>query len=769
VKPRPALLVGAALAAAVMLGLGLGLQVLGGKGDDPVRPDAKPAEPADASPPATPVGSAACAACHADQAAPWTGSHHQRAMAPADARGVLGAFDGQTVEESGQEATFRASDDGYEVELEGEVHRVAYAFGAEPLQQYLVERPDGRLQALPWAWDTRPAQAGGQRWFHLFPHAQPGTPLHWTGHLQTANRMCVECHVTGFELGYDAQADRFATRWDELGVGCEACHGPGSRHVAWAQAGAGPGDRGLTALVGRGSWARGPDEPTASWTGTSPPDPARHDGCWTCHALRTSFDPTVSTQGPFLDRAFPRLLDGGAYHPDGQIDAEVFVYGSFTQSKMFREGVGCADCHEPHGLGLRAQGNALCAQCHDPGVFDAVTHHRHPAGSEGAQCVACHMPAKVYMGNDPRRDHRMGIPRPDLSARFGTPNACTQCHDERDDAWAAEVAAGLWPRLGERPSFAEALVAGRAGAALGEAKLLALAADSEQPALARATALTDLPGVATPASLPGLEASVRDRDPLVRAAAARALAAFPPAIRWRVAGPLLADPLRAVRQEAARLLATRQPPPSADPSAYRRALSELEASHRADASRPEGRLNLANLLLRLGRAEEAEAELRAALKLDPTSVPARLNLADVLRATGRDADGEALLREARDLEPENGDAAHALGLYRIRRGDKAAALEELREAVGLAPERSRYAFVLALALQDQGETLEALGVLEEAHRRRPADLQVLRALAEAKDAAGDRSRAIRLAAELVKRLPGDPSARQLLDRLRQGR
>jgi tetratricopeptide (TPR) repeat protein len=328
------------------------------------------------------------------------------------------------------------------------------------------------------------------------------------------------------------------------------------------------------------------------------------------------------------------------------------------------------------------------------------------------------------------------------------------------------LASRWWPALSERPSFAPALHAGRRGQANAEALLRALASEPTQPAIARATALTLLPGVMTDASRASIEAALRDPQPLVRAGALRALAAFPPQERAPLAAPLLDDDLRAVRQEAARALLG-LPRQALGPrwGRLQQVLDELEAAERANASRPENQLNLANHLLARGRPAEAEAALRQALKLDPRSVAARVNLADVLRATGRDEASEAALREALALDPRAAAAHHALGLLLVRQGKKDAALESLRAAVEHAPDASRFAYVLAVALQDAGQHAEAARVLAASYRRRPADLNVLFALVESVRDLGDLVTARNYAAELAQRLPADPRVKQLVAEL----
>src|SRR4029453_11018713 len=199
------------------------------------------AAPTDA---ATFAGSEACAGCHQSEAKLWRTSQHERAMAHATDKSVLGDFNDVSFQYFDVRSRFFRKDGKFFVETDGpdgklKTFEVKYTFGVDPLQQYLIEFPDGRLQALSVAWDVRPKDKGGQRWFHLYPneHIKHGDVLHWTRLNQNWNFMCAECHSTGVQKNYDSAADRFATKWAEISVGCEACHGAGSRHVAWAQDG----------------------------------------------------------------------------------------------------------------------------------------------------------------------------------------------------------------------------------------------------------------------------------------------------------------------------------------------------------------------------------------------------------------------------------------------------------------------------------------------------------------------------------------------------
>jgi predicted CXXCH cytochrome family protein len=558
-------------------------------------------------------------------------------------------------------------------------------------------------------------------------------------------------------------------------VACEACHGPGSRHVAWAKAPASyPSGTEVSSkgLINRlkptdpGHWEMNAE--TGIARRTAPLVSTEVETCAACHSRRKVVAKNTVPGAPLLDGYLPALLQPGLYHADGQIDGEVYEYGSFLQSRMHAAGVTCSNCHDPHSAKLRAEGNALCGQCHLPEKFDVAGHHHHQPGSAGAQCVTCHMPSKNYMVVDARRDHSLRIPRPDLSVALGTPNACTQCHADRPAQWAAEIVAGWYP--GGRQTaqhFGTALHAGRVGATDAEQQLDRLILDRSQPAIARASALPLLAPYASPASEPAIRGAIGDPDPLVRAAAPRALPGIPPRAIVQAAVPLLSDPLRAVRIEAARALAGTDllALTPEQQTALVRATSELVAAEMVDADRPEAHLNLGLLDLRRRQLPEAEKEYRTALRLDPNFVPALVNLADLDRALSQDEEGAELLKKAMAVEPDNADVHHALGLYLVRKHDYVSALDQLRRAHELMPANARYAYVYAVALNSTGAAADAVALLEDAHRQHPADHDVLTALVSFARDKGDFALALRYARDLVTLEPGNAQLRALVSDL----
>jgi len=671
------------------------------------------------------AGSAACASCHPKEHAAWSDSHHARAMQPATLENVLGNFADARFTHEGIESHFFTREGKYFVRTEGADGKaadfpIAYTFGVAPLQQYLVPFPHGVYQALSIAWDSRTREQGGQRWYHLYPgeRIDAKDPLHWTGPYQRWNSRCAECHSTGLIKGFDPATRGYATREAEIGVGCESCHGPSAAHVAAARAGsklAPPVDPG-----GPGTWRFVADQPIAERSGATR-QPAQLDVCAPCHSRRENIGPFAPGE-PFLDHHVPNLLERPLYHADGQIDDEVFEYGSFRQSRMAQRGVTCSDCHEAHSARLRAEGNALCAQCHLPARYDAVSHHRHQEDGAGAACVNCHMPAKNYMVVDARRDHRFGIPDPWLAAEAKTPDACTGCHRERDAAWASRTLEGWgYRRRAEAPG--SLLARARQPTLEGVRAGRALAADASAPPMQRATALAEL-RVMAERDLDLLAAAARDPEPVVRLGAARALAQVPPDYAQALLWPLLKDPRKAVRMEAARTLAAVPAEQLANAQRAERdaAVAEYLAAQDAAADLAGGPMNRAAIYLASGRAPEAERAYREALALEPDFVPGWINLADFYRAAGRDREAGEALQKALALAPGEAAVRFAWGLFLVREGKREEALEQLAQAAQLAPDEARYAYVYAVALKDAGRGAEAIGVARAAAARSPVDL-----------------------------------------------
>ena len=710
-------------------------------------------------------------------------------MQHATERTVLGDFRDAGFDYYGVHSRFYRENGKFLVETDGPdgrlaVFEVKFTFGVDPLQQYLIEFPDGRIQALSIAWDSRPKDEGGQRWFHLYPNEEikHDDVLHWTRLNQNWNFMCAECHSTGVRRNYDARTDHFATKWAEISVGCEACHGQGSSHVAWARDQESWWPFGKHEDQNKGLLVHFDERHGVTWPIDAQSGTARRSAaplalrkevetCGLCHARRAAFHEDW-LPGQWLSQTHVvEPLTRSTYYADGQMRdvEEAYNYAPFKQSKMFAAGVTCSDCHEPHSAKLRAPGEGVCLQCHAAEKYANVAHRHHAGIDRAPTCISCHMPERNYMVVDKRHDHSFRIPRPDLSAALATPNACNDCHRDKDTQWAA-AAVEAWfgaDRKGFQ-TYGSAFRASRAEEVDAAALLASVVADRNLPAVARAGALTELAPRLSPANLGLARGSLADPDPMVRIGALDMLENTPPGQVWPWVAPLLSDPVRGVRVRAVSLLAAvptaSQPPPDREP--FERAAVEFIDAQRANSDRPEARTTLGGFFVRRGQAVEAEAEYKAALHLSPQYLAASINLADLYRQLNRDGDGEAVLRTAIAISPQAAAAHHALGLVLTRLKKPQAALSEFQQAADLEPDSARYAYVYAVALNSGGQKDQAVTTLKQALERHPNDRDILSALIAFSRAGGDNSSALVYAERLAAIIPDDRNLSTLVQQLR---
>lgn len=673
--------------------------------------------------PAQMVDEQQCQGCHGAQAKDWQGSHHQLAMQVAESQTVLADFNNAAFTGEGESSRFFRQGAEFWVNTPGADgkpadFKVAYTFGIAPLQQYLIEVGDGKLQALGVAWDSEK-----QRWFHLYPGQGVNfkNPLHWSKPSQNANFMCVECHTTGYKRNFDATANTFNSQWNSLGVGCQACHGPASNH--------------LRAVTENNPLPHsGFDVDLKNKDAT-----VEIETCARCHARRAPLGDGFTVGKRLMDDYLPSVLTRELYALDGKIKDEVFEHGSFLQSKMFDKGVRCSNCHNPHSTELKAPGNGVCLQCHNtagkaaiPGIdgkgllaknYDSIDHHRHAEGQPGSQCVDCHMPGKFYMGNDFRHDHSFSLPNPVRAKALGTPDACLTCHQgkagdrvtEQFKLWSAHDAPqaaryddSLWLIRGGRPG---------AGQALYEQLRR-----SNLPAIQRATLLAELSNYPSESALKLASKDLNHPAPQVRESAVRAVSAFlPPAERVALLSPLLNDSVRAVRIIAARnLQGAARNGLGGSQGAWDKAIGEYEAVQLSLAERAESNLNLAMLYQASGRNAEVEPRLRTALLRDPDFYPALVTLAQWLEAGGRTGEATALLSDGIKAHPQAALLQHSQGLALIRAGQPEQAMKALQQAVKLEPDNGQYRYVLAVALHQGGQLDQACAQMEELLKRQPA-------------------------------------------------
>lgn len=651
-----------------------------------------------------------CASCHKIQHNEWLSSDHAHAMAKATSENVLGNFSNITLNHYDQSAIFSKKHDQYTVTLSRgkntAEHKVLYTFGHFPLQQYLVAGKRGRMQVLPFAWDSRPSSAGGQRWYPVYAdeNIPPDDRLHWQQPLQNWNGMCADCHSDGLTRNYNSQTDNFETEWANDNVGCQSCHGlmpqeHVKKKVAQSQIG-----EDLKA------WVRQLNQDTATWQG-----PARNNDfmqtCYACHSLRSPLTDGFDADTPFLDQFSPHFLDNPLYHPDGQIQEEVYVYGSFLQSKMHSAGVNCLDCHNSHSMKLKIEGNGLCLQCHSPAKFDQTSHHGHQLTTSGSQCVDCHMPNTTYMGVDERRDHSFKVPRPNLAEQFNLPIACANCHEKQNAQWTIS-AIGEWhgkaPDINPNYLVFLRLQSGQTVTFSDHVKLIE---DEGIDVISRATAITLLPNTTSQIPEQIVSKWVASPEPLIRLAIARTgghLASF---VRQLSYAKLLDDKYRAIRLAAANFLVST---PSMKKDNFNAAFSELLEANRVNSWRGEGNLNTSMLFTKRGQTKEAIKALEHSIQVDPYFAESYVNLADIYRTSGDLSLEKTTFEAALDAVPESAIVHYAYGLFLVRQEQRKAAVNSFSTASSLEPGNIQYAYVHGLALDSIGDTQLAIESLKMA-------------------------------------------------------
>jgi len=694
------------------------------------------------------VGRSTCVDCHQKEAEAFRGSDHDLAMDHATDASVLGDFDDATFEHDGLVNRMYRDGERFMVYTEGEDgemqdFEVKYVFGFSPLQQYMVEfdRPAdmpptevARVQVLRITWDTLE-----EKWFYLRPpdvpeKLEPDDPLHWTGVAQRWQTMCADCHSTNLKRNFDPAEQAYHTTFSEIDVSCEACHGPGSLHLELANSKSLFWDRrhgyGLAKLKGENA------EPQLQT-------------CAPCHSRRGVLSNGFHGGDEFCDFYNLELLRDDTYFADGQIKDEVYVYGSFIQSKMYHKGIRCTDCHDPHSLKLKSPGNQTCTSCHQhaAGKYDTPSHHQHVPGTAGAMCVNCHMPHRTYMDVDKRRDHSLRVPRPDLSVELGTPNACSGCHvkdqlasidqekqprlleyadwleaaeagDEqiadaikKTDAWCDAACEKWYGENRKQPKhFSEAIVAFRRGEPGAVNDLLRVATQPEEltPVLARASALGELAaaGVGNVTAKASKLVNDTDEHPIVRAAAIGLFMGASPNVVRRSLMRHVDDESRLVRIEAARLLVASGVYPSMSSNERLRvdnALAEVKDSLMVASDRAGAHMGWAMLCEGRGRYQDAIEAYETAIRTEPNMTGPRTNLASMLERVLQQSgpqQREALMQRieqlrneelpliARDaaLAPENAGIQYRYGLALYLAGKIDQALEQLELAVKLAPD-----------------------------------------------------------------------------------
>ncbi len=679
------------------------------------------------------VGDESCTACHQEAFEDWEGSHHDKAMQLVDDTTVLGDFNDVKVSLDGVSYFFYKKEAGFfvkTIELDGSEneYKITYVFGLTPLQQYIVDFKDGKKQVLRVTWDTLE-----KKWFHQYAGDEIIITdwLHWSRGAQNWNTMCAECHSTNLKKNYFVEKDSFHTTYSSINVSCESCHGPGEKHVKWANSG--QTAKNMQVILGNDQQAQ-------------------MNMCAPCHARRVKLSKDLIPGLKFEDQYLVQNISSEYYHLDGQILDEDYVYGSFLQSKMHAQGIKCGDCHNVHSNKLKKAGNQLCLQCHVQETYDATQHHFHPENTEASKCVNCHMTGRYYMGNDFRRDHSFRIPRPDQSVKYGTPNACSECHKDKSEEWAAEWVVN-WYGKERRPHFSDYLLISNQSELnpVERKKLDTFINDLNYPAIARSTVINNL-SYTNEEQLKSLLTALSDSSAVVRYNALMQFRSMPPQDRIAIAQKHLTDSTKLVRIGVAQLLVGFEGEgwTDADKLSLYKAKEDFEEMLFSNADFSTGRLQLGDYFMQNNDHVTAIKHYEMALKMDSLLFPVYTNLATAYSIIQQMDKALETLDTWIDKQPDAGRAYYLRALLDFELGNNEIAEEDLKMAIDLDPQDSRSMYNLATYYYQIKEYQKA-------------EIQVKKALS----IAPDNEEFKYLYALVLKELGKIPEANQLMKELQQ--
>jgi predicted CXXCH cytochrome family protein len=415
------------------------------------------------------VSSDTCRACHPDQHASWRRTFHRTMTQAATPESVQALFAGQTLSTPREDFVVHQADGAYWTRIteradgaksgrsggEAMLRQIDMITGSHRMQVFWVDAGSGNMQlGFPFTWlieDHRWVPRGDT--FLRAPDSPPPMDL-W-------NMSCLRCHSTAGQPRPDKVNRVYETRVAELGIACEACHGPAAAHVA----------------ANRNTWRRFQSHLAGKGDSTIV-QPARLDHvrssqvCGNCHSMkwfeandhwaRNGFDylpgqdleartpilrPLKEPDVPALRAALkkrPEMISE-YFWPDGMIRVSGREFNGLIESPCYQKGtMGCLSCHSMHQsnpvsqLAAGKEGNEACLVCHTAMRGRTPAHTHHPADSAGSLCYNCHMPHTTYGLLKAIRSHQIDSPSAQASLDTGRPNACNLCHLDKTLSWAGE-------------------------------------------------------------------------------------------------------------------------------------------------------------------------------------------------------------------------------------------------------------------------------------------------------------------------------------------
>lgn len=720
------------------------------------------------------IGSKNCMECHKDEYKDWMGSNHQQAMQLPNDSTVLGDFNNSKYTIFGVTSTFFKKDSLFMINTQGpdgkhHDYEVKYTFGVYPLQQYLVIFPQGKLQVLTPFWDSRPKEMGGQKWQHLYPDEFIAShdELNWARPLQNWNYMCAECHSTNVKKNYDPKTLSYNTTFDEINVSCEACHGPGDLHQKWA-------NDTLQKVKNMGfvfdimdrdpsRWNIDPE--TAKVTRTKPrTSNMQVEYCGRCHSRRTQLTDEY-TFGKDLEHTHQlAYLDYPLYNDDGTNNDEDYVYGSFVQSKMYQKGVTCKDCHNVHSQKLKGGRENVCFQCHMPTKYKTPSHHFHKEEGTGASCISCHMPKITVMVVDPRSDHSIRIPRPDISVKTGATNACNNCHKDKTNEWSLTAFKKWYGNKYDTIShYGFAFNKIRTNQPDAQIALNKVINDKNMTNIVVGTAIRFQDYNNNPLAFENLKMALSSPSPLVRRAGLESLRNLPKQQQFEYALPLVNDKVYGVSYMASSLIYDM---PLENLSANQQTLVKKARKDYINQllywqDRSLGLSSLGVAAIGLGKLDQADAYFKKAIAKDTLNLISKINYADLKRMQGKNAECIALLSEVLSIDKTFSAAYQGLAFAYIRSGDKAKAFKTLEIAKNTVKNDAQNHYYYAVMQNDSGKTKEAISTIMSALKTYPNNEQLLTLAYSIHSNKGETIEANAILNMLVKAFPNNKQYQQI--------
>ncbi len=598
------------------------------------------------------AGSASCQECHENFYTLWSNSRHRNTIIPYSddfakkelltqkTAITIGKYSYLADIRPGAGKVLEAGPDG------AKEYRIEYALGGKKLYSFLTTLENGRIESLPLGYDLTKKE-----WYEAenaidapAPDGEKKLNVYWQNYPFFVSEACPSCHVSRFAISYDQKQKRYSETWNEPGINCETCHGPSKEHnVAMRN-------------VPKGTPVGNPKIISVKKMGAA----RRSDLCVTCHAKQVAITATYNPGDRYFDHYDLTMLESNEFYPDGRDQGENYTMTGWMMNKCVKDGKpDCMHCHTSSGryrFKDTAKANDACLPCHAERVKNVARHSHHKIDGPGSYCISCHMPKTIFARMQ-WSDHSLSPPSPKATLEFGSPNACTLCHKEKDAAWANNEVRAWFPDDYQEAILkpARLISAARKRDWTKLPDMLAYLKSNERGEVNTASLIRLLRWCRDERVAPALRSALQDELTLVRAAAAESLGAYPSAASAAALLVAATDDYRLVRVKAAASLNTFPRNLLAKDAAQKvqRAFDEYLASLMLEPDKSGTWLTIGNYRLKRDEFADAATAFQSALDLAPRSVQALLNLAYIHYRLGNVEKATGVLATAIEIEPDN--------------------------------------------------------------------------------------------------------------------